>query len=96
MGGKRNSQSLAGRLSNGKGSFAASSQGRMRGNSSTISGVQKKHDIAVEEVRMNHYEKIAKALNPFMADKRTSDTVDNYADQAKKRMVPNSYQLVNK
>ena len=51
------------------------------------------HERLVDEVRANHYIQVKQVVGPLLKEKMTSNTIMTSEDQAKKRMLVNSYQV---
>ena len=55
--------------------------------------VAQEHERLVDEVRANHFIQVKQVIGPLLKEKMTSNTIMTSEDQAKKRMLVNSYQV---
>jgi hypothetical protein len=55
-----------------------------------------KHDFTIEEIKANHYSNVSKAVDPFLADKLTSEGVQSLETQMKKRIITHTYESLRK
>ena len=52
---------------------------------------KRERDELIDEIRGNFFQKVSNVIGGYFESKRTADTIDDTADQMKKRIIKNSY-----